>query len=392
MAAASALLSAPTEAMPVKTDRRLRIAYVVHDYDRYRGHSRYVVELATRFRAEHDVHVFTNTVDDSDTAGITFHRIRAWRRNALASCLSFIVPATLGVRGTFDIVHAQGLCGLRHNLATAHICQPAWFAGLAQEGVPLTWRQSAFKALVTGLEKRALTQPATRRVIAVSERLKADLARHYGRMDGVDVIYHGTDVSLFHPDNRERYRATIRGTVGLRRDQFVALYVGDLKRGAAAAIRAVAQTAGATLLIVSGSDVGPFRSLAEEQGAAERVIFHPHSRNVEQFFAAADAFLFPTVYDSFGLVITEAMAAGLPVITSRMAGAAELIADGANGLLTERAWDVPALVAHLERLRDDSGLRERLGQAARTRVEPLTWDRTADKTLAVYHRIATEAP
>jgi UDP-glucose:(heptosyl)LPS alpha-1,3-glucosyltransferase len=119
---------------------------------------------------------------------------------------------------------------------------------------------------------------------------------------------------------------------------------------------------------------------------ADRVIFHPHSRRVETFFAAADAFVFPTLYDSFGLVICEAMASGLPVVTSRAAGAAELITDGEDGLLTDQPWDADAIAAHLARLRDDPGLRERLSVAGRARIEPFTWDRTAEQTLAVYRR------
>lgn len=366
---------------------RLRIALVVHEYNRYMGHSRYVTELATRFRRDHDVHVFTNTIDDPDRDGITFHHVPAWRRTALTAILSFVVPATVLARGRFDVIHAQGLCGLNHNLATAHFCQTAWFEALAREGVRLTWRQQVFRRLVTGLERRALCQAPTRRVIAVSGRVRENLAELYGRTTGVDVVYHGTDVAKFHPDNRGRYRAAVRAAVGLPDDRFVALYVGDLKKGADAAIRAAARAPGVTLLVLTASDTAPYRAVAEAEGAADRVIFHPRSKEVEKFFAAADCFVFPTIYDPFGLVITEAMAAGLPVITSRAAGAAELIADGADGLLTDRAWDVLALAAHLERLRDDPGLRERMGAAARARVEPLTWDRTAADTLAVYRRL-----
>jgi UDP-glucose:(heptosyl)LPS alpha-1,3-glucosyltransferase len=111
---------------------------------------------------------------------------------------------------------------------------------------------------------------------------------------------------------------------------------------------------------------------------------------VEAFFAAADVFVFPTVYDPYGLVISEAMASGLPVITSQSAGAAELIASGENGLLTDRPWDVDGIAAHLVSLRDDAGLRSRLGNAARTRIQPFTWDRTAAETLAVYYRTAVD--
>src|SRR3954454_17727736 len=97
---------------------RLRIAFVVHDYNRHVGHSRYVAELATRFKRGHEVHVFANAFEDPDPAGLHYHHVPAWRPNALASILSFVLPGTIAVRGPFDVVHAQGLCGLRHDVAT----------------------------------------------------------------------------------------------------------------------------------------------------------------------------------------------------------------------------------------------------------------------------------
>jgi UDP-glucose:(heptosyl)LPS alpha-1,3-glucosyltransferase len=369
---------------------RLRIAFVVHDYNRHGGHSRYVAELARRYREQHAVHVFANSVDDPDTADITFHHVPAWRPNALASILSFILPGTLAVRGRFDVVHAQGLCGLRHTLATAHFCQPAWHAALTGQGVRLNWRQQLSRRLITGLERKALCQLQTRKVIAVSQMVRRNMAEFYGRTAGVEVVYHGTDVHRFHPANRERYRTSVRASVGIPGDAFLALYVGDLKKGAAAAVRAVAKTPGVTLLIVSGSDATPVRGLASELDVAGRVIFHPHTKQVEAVFASADVFVLPTLYDSFGLVITEAMATGLPVITSRAAGAAELITPGVDGFVTNAPWDADGLAARLADLRDSPTLRERVGTAARRRVEPLTWDRTAAETLAVYRQLAAE--
>ena len=372
--------------------RRLRIAFVVHDYNRHGGHARYTAELARRFRAEHDVHVFSNTVDDADRDGITFHHVPAWRLNALTTITSFIIPATVLVPRTFDIVHAQGLCGLFHNVATAHFCQTAWFNALGREGVRLSWKQRAFQSVVAGLERHALCKTSTCRVIAISHRIKDDLAACYGRTSGVSVIYHGTDLSMFHPANVARYRCEMRQSIGVANDRFLALYVGDMKKGAIAAIQAVATTPDVTLLIVSASSTADAKAAAAEAQIEDRVIFVAHSREIEKLFACADAFLLPTIYDAFGLVISEAMAAGLPVVTSRMAGASELITDGVDGLLTSRAWDVPMLAAHLARLRDDPELREAIGTAARARVEALTWDRTAELTLDVYDSIVLSRP
>ena len=371
-------------------NRRLRIAFVVHDYNRQIGHSRYVVELATRFRQSHDIHVFANTVDPTDAAGITFHHVVAWRPRALASILSFIVPATWAVGSEFDIVHAQGLCGLRHNVATAHFCQAGWLAALSQLTGGLSWKQRLAGWLTIPLERYALAKPSTRRVIAISRKVQDDLAQYYRRRSGVRVIYHGVDLETFHPRNRAELRDQVRAELRVPAQAVLALFVGHLQKGAATAIRAVSQVPEAHLVLVSSSNPEADRAVAVAVGTADRVRFVPASPQVHRYFAAADMFVFPTQYDTFGMVVTEAMAAGVPVVTNRAAGAAELITHGHDGWLTDSPWDVPAIAAAVSALASNGALRERMGAAARTRVEELTWDRVAEETLAVYREVVEE--
>jgi UDP-glucose:(heptosyl)LPS alpha-1,3-glucosyltransferase len=370
-----------------KAERRLKIAFVVHDYNRHMGHSRYVAELATRFKRGHEVHVFANTFEESDPAGIIYHHVPAWRTNALASILSFVLPATALVRGPFDIVHAQGLCGLRQNVITAHICQPAWFEAAGRYAGRPAWRKWVFRELVTRLDRLVMRPRAAARFIAPSERVCGELDRHYRLTEQVRVVRHGTDIAAFHPRNRARWRGAVRAELGLRDSDFVALYVGDLQKAMPAAIRAVARTADVHLVAVSPSDPGPYARLATAERIAGRVRFLPPTAQVERYYAAADVFLFPTYYDAFGLVVAEAMATGLPVITSRAAGAAELIEHGESGWLTADPWDPDQIVEGLRALAVDPALRERMGAAARSRIEAYTWDRAAEQTLAVYREV-----
>ena len=146
-----------------------------------------------------------------------------------------------------------------------------------------------------------------------------------------------------------------------------------------AAMRAVARTAGVNMVAVTRSDPGPYARIAEALGIVDRTWFVPATANIEPYYAAADAFLFPTFYDAFGLVAAEAMAAGLPVITSRAAGAAELIEHGEDGWLTADPWDPDQIADGLRALATDIGLRERMGTAARSKIEAYTWDRTAEQ-------------
>ena len=91
------------------------------------------------------------------------------------------------------------------------------------------------------------------------------------------------------------------------------------------------------------------------------------------------------------MVISEAMASGLPVITSRAAGAAELIEHGESGWLTADPWDADQIAEGLRALADDPGLRQRMGAAARAAIEAYTWDRAAAQTMAVYHEAVAQA-
>ena len=107
------------------------MAFIVHDYHRHGGHARYVAELASRFKKEHEVHVFASVWEEPDPDGITFHRVPSWRISALASILTFALPATWMIGKSFDIIHAQGFTGFKQNVITAHMVQRGWFQAMS---------------------------------------------------------------------------------------------------------------------------------------------------------------------------------------------------------------------------------------------------------------------
>jgi len=111
----------------------------------------------------------------------------------------------------------------------------------------------------------------------------------------------------------------------------------------------------------------------------------PATSEIQRYYGAADALVLPTPYDAFGMVITEAMACGLPVITTPLAGAAELLTHGVHGLLVNSPTDIGGLSAAMHTLSSDSSARERMGIAAAALMREHTWDRVADRTLAVYY-------
>jgi UDP-glucose:(heptosyl)LPS alpha-1,3-glucosyltransferase len=368
----------------------MKIAFVVHDYHRHGGHSRYVWELARRFVRAHEVHVFANRFE-VPAEGVHFHHVPAWRRSALTSILSFFVSAGFVVREEFDIIHAQGLCGWHgQDVITAHMCLAAWYQAQERWQGRLTWKQRLFRRLVLPLERAAYQPRRSAHAIAVSRRIQDDLAHFYGRDRRVSRIYHGVDLEAFHPAQRVPRRETMRQRLRVTDDVCLALYVGDLQKGAAAALDATAAVPTVQLVLVSATPADEWRRRAQGLGILDRVRFEPSSPAIEDYYAAADLLLQPTLYDSFGMVISEAMASGLPVITTRSAGASELIEPEEDGLLIDDSADVAALASALGRLANDPDLRSRLGAAARRKMESHTWDAVAEATLEVYRRVLAE--
>ena len=369
------------------TSRRLRIALVVHEYNRHHGHSRYVAELATRFKRAHDVHIFATTFEEPEPDGLTYHHVPSWRANVVTTLLTFFASATWRLRGDFDIVHAQGVCGLRQNIVTAHICNAAWFAAVDRYEVPQSWRKKLFRWIVTTAERMTFRPKAAERFIAVSERVRRDLKQYHDLDDQVRVVYHGTDSERFRPENRVAWRAPLRAQLKLAEHDVAALYVGDWQKAGRAIVGALALVPDVKLIVVSRTPEDSIRGDARNAGIEDRLAFLPPTDEIHRYYTAADLFLFPTFYDTFGLVLTEAMASGLPVITNREAGAAELIVDGESGLLTNDAWNIDEIAAALRRLAGDAALRSRIGAAGRRVVERHTWDRTAAETMQVYEEV-----
>ncbi|HJK92129.1 MAG TPA: glycosyltransferase family 4 protein [Polyangiaceae bacterium LLY-WYZ-15_(1-7)] len=358
----------------------LRIAFFVHDLAEDHGDARYVTELARRFREDHEVHVFANRFDARDSGGVIRHWVPALRRNAITGILSFYAAASrrLAEHGPFDVVHAQGITVREANVVTAHICLARWFEAQEKAGYRHTKGQRAFAAVMTPMERRLYRPDRGQQYIAVSARIRDDLASLYGlRPEHVSVIHHGVDTGRFHPPSEAHEPGEPRG-----------LYVGDLRKGIHFVLQALSEVPSASLDVVTRSDSRAAREVCRQLGLGDRVRFHPPSQTIERHYRQADFFVLPTPYDSFGLVIVEAMASGLPVVTSREAGAAALVRSGEEGFVLDAWNDVSGLKEAMRALASDAGVRRKMGAAARAKAETVTWDRTAAETLEVYRRVA----
>jgi glycosyltransferase involved in cell wall biosynthesis len=183
--------------------------------------------------------------------------------------------------------------------------------------------------------------------------------------DRVAIIPYGVDLGAFYPATPKRSRpATVN-----------CLYLGQIshRKGIPVLLDAARRCRD---LPVRFSLVGPLVSTEVLDRLPSNVRYEgaAHPEGVPQAMRAADMFLLPTLEDSFGLVVLEAMASALPVITTNNAGASEFITHGKDGWIVEPG-DRAALAAAIRRLVDDAPTRERIGEAARRKVRAsTTWD------------------
>jgi glycosyltransferase involved in cell wall biosynthesis len=175
--------------------------------------------------------------------------------------------------------------------------------------------------------------------------------------------------------------------LGFGPDDRVLLFVGDFyRKGLGTVIRAMGamKAERVKLLVVGRGEIDAFTAMAAEAGVADQLTFVGFQPQVVPYFAAVDAFVFPTRYEPFGMVITEAMAAGLPVVTTAAAGAAEVITPGVDGVIMEDPDDPAALAAALDGLLADPARMREMGAAARETASRVDWEYVTRATLAVY--------
>ncbi len=250
-------------------------------------------------------------------------------------------------------------------------------------------RRLIYHRVVLTLERRVLTR--TPQVVAISRLGAAEIARLYGVPEArLSVVYNGIDLARFHPDHRARHRAAARAEAGVPADAWIALFAGSGfdRKGLDTAMQGLAALSDrrSRLLVVGKGDARPYRRLAERLAIGERVAWLGARPDIERWYAAADALVLPTRYEPFGNVHLEALASGLPVVTTTAAGGAEVVGPESGAVVPP--GDAGAVTAALERVR--AGDAHRLTAAARAAAEPFTYARQVAGFERIYQRLPAE--
>jgi len=253
----------------------------------------------------------------------------------------------------------------------------------------ITVRLNPWHWYLLSTERKLFASPLLQAVICNSAMVRDEIRQAFRvPEEKLRLIHNAVDSSAFSPALRE-HRKTTRAKYRIPDDAIVYLFVGSgfERKGVATAIRALAKQPPAAHLVIVGRDkhLQRYAALADRLGLKRRVTLTGPLTDVKPWYGAADVFVLPTIYDPLPNAALEAMACGLPLITTTKSGAAELIADRDAGLVIV-SGDVTNLARHMTTLLD-AATRERMGANARAAVLPLTPDAMTLRLVLLYKEL-----
>jgi UDP-glucose:(heptosyl)LPS alpha-1,3-glucosyltransferase len=375
---------------------RLRIAMVALDFHRQGGSELRTGQLVDALLAEgHEVHLLGARIRGTWDARITVRPIQCVPRPRWLEVINFSRRATQLVQEEgFDVVHNQIRPFAPGLVTVGGGCHRFYL----REALPLekgrlvagSRRVSPLHIALLALERKGFRADRCPYIIANSSLGRDGILRYYPMPpERVVVAYNGVDSTRFSPELCGRYRDELRLALGIGAEDLGVLFVGSgfARKGLGPLLSALArlQDRGCKphLIVVGGGPVQHWQRHAARLGLGDRVRFAGSVTDPERYYAAADVFALPTFFDPFANATLEAMASGLPVITSRRNGASEILRPGVDGLVVDRPDDVDGLAEALGSLADPVR-RRAIGEEARQTALRFPWERPLEKTREVY--------
>jgi glycosyltransferase involved in cell wall biosynthesis len=336
----------------------------------------------------HAVQAVTRAVDPSlrEFPRLSVHRVPGSERPMLVGYLGFLVLASAVARKLppSDVVlNTENTALVSSDVAYSHYCHSAYRRRrvLRLQSPVRNVYCFAFDALNT-ITEQVIYRRLSRTVVAVSHQHRSELVQD-ARVppERVHVVHNGVDTREFTPASSDAEKHALRAALGLPTEVPVMLFAGDLRsprKGLDTVFEAMSQLPEDLHLIVAGEDRrSPYPAAAQRAGLADRVRFVGFRRDLAGVMRTCDLFVLPTHYDPFGLVILEAMACGLPPITTAQAGASEVITSGVDGIVIPAPDDIRGVADSIRGLLNDPDRRRAMSGAARETALRHDWSHVA---------------
>ncbi len=365
----------------------MRLAIVTHNVIRGDGQGRVNYEIARAAMAQGaHVTLISNRVEQSllDEGAELLYVPISTGKVILVKGQEFAFRADRIVKNlpAGDVVMGCGFTlSCAHNVNVVHFVHSSWLRSPMHICRQRRSLYSAYQWLYTAanarMEKETLRQ--AKRVVAVSDQVRNDLITSGIPSDKIQVIHNGVDLKEFIPGIQGRE------SLGLPVDVPLAFFAGGLRthlKNVDTILKALVRSPDLHLAIAGDTKGSPFPDMARSLGVADRTHFLGYRRDIPALMKASDMFVFPSRYESFSLVLLEAMASGLPVITAKTVGASDLVIEEA-GIVLDDPNDTDGLVAAMNILVSNPQVRKSMGEAARKVAELNSWEEMGTQYLTL---------
>ncbi len=370
----------------------MKIALVTQNINRGDGQGRVCLELAKHaLRKGCQVSLFTNFAEPELMAGgarwIPVQPNR-WRASLL-TVRQFVYLANRALQrhaADTDVIHGFGYSlSQRHQVNSVQFVHRTWSKSFAHPIRRSRRPNALYHWLYTRLnihwEQAAFKQAEV--VVACSPMVKGELIATGIPSGKLRSVCNGVDLDEFAT------ALPCRRALGLPDKVSLFLFAGDIRtprKNLDLVLRAIKELSEVHLVVVGALPRSPYPAMAETMGIASRVHFLGFRSDLPAIMASVDAFVFPAHYEPFGMVVLEAMASKLPVITAASVGASALVCSNA-GIVLQNADSLPPLVAAMERLISNPDERMRMGRAGRAIAEEHSWERMVGNYIKIYHEL-----
>jgi len=374
----------------------LRVAIVTHVVRHNDGQGRVNHEIA---RAALDENIGVTLIASHVAPDLLVHpnvrwvpmKIGRWWPTNLLRQQVFAFKSAMWLRShrrEYDVLHVNGfITWMPADVNTSHFVHSGWLGSKYYPFGLTKGAWSAYQSVYTRcnalLERWAYRRSKV--ITAVSQKVADEiLAIGLTPDNRVDVIYNGVDTQGFAAATGDRAK------FALPQDALLLLFVGDLRtprKNLGTVLAALKHLPEHVHIAVAGFLPGsPYPDEAKALGIAHRVHFLGLVKEMPVLMHSVDAFVFPSRYEAMSLSLLEAMAAGLPVVTARTAGGAEIITPEC-GIVLDDPDDPKALAGAVARLAADDDARRKMGVAANELATGFGWARMAAQYIALYRQI-----
>lgn len=371
----------------------MKICLVTHSLIKGDGQGRVNYEVAREaIRRGHELTVLASDIADDlkAKAAVTWIKISVEKlpseilRNIYFSFVSAVWIKRN--KNKFDIIKVNGaITNVFSDVNAVHFIHSSWLTSSTHTSKIHKGFYGCYQWIYTWLnsywEKQAFRKAKV--VVAVSQRIANELISIGVPANKIQIVLNGVDLQEFSPSPSDR------NLLGLPEKSPLAIFVGDIqtpRKNLDSVLQALAQVPSLHLAVAGGVEGSPYPKLAQQLNIDDRVHFLGYRSDISQLMQATDFLVFPSRYEPWGLVVVEAMATGLPVITASTVGAAELITNK-NGIVLEDPNDIPALLRAMVQLTDNPTYRQKMGKAAYESVRAYSWEKMSAQYIDLFEAI-----